>query len=120
MLDIVPPMNGTSSTTGRRLGGIDHLRQSVRDILATPLGSRVMRRDYGSRLFALIDAPMNRGTLVQIYAAVIEALQRWESRIVVERVTASRAAPGSITLDIRGTYLPEGRPILLDGIEVRR
>ena len=89
-------------------------------ILATPLGSRVMRRDYGSRLFALIDAPMNRGTLVQIYAAVIEALQRWESRIVVERVTASRAAPGSITLDIRGTYLPEGRPILLDGIEVRR
>ena len=96
-------MNGTSSTTGRRLGGIDHLRQSVRDILATPLGSRVMRRDYGSRLFALIDA-----------------LQRWESRIAVERVTASRAAPGSITLDIRGTYLPEGRPILLDGIEVRR
>lgn len=113
-------MNGTSATTGRRLSGIDHLRQSVRDILATPLGSRVMRRDYGSRLFALIDAPMNRGTLVQIYAAVIEALQRWESRIAVERVTASRAAPGSITLDIRGTYLPEGRPILLDGIEVRR
>ncbi len=113
-------MNGTSATTGRRLSGIDHLRQSVRDILATPLGGRVMRRDYGSRLFALIDAPMNRGALVQIYAAAIEALQRWESRIVVERVTASHAGPGTITLDIRGTYLPEGRPILLDGIEVRR
>lgn len=112
-------MNGISNLDGRRLSGIEHLRQSVRDILTTPLGSRVMRRDYGSRLFALIDAPMNRATLMQIYAATIEALARWEPRLRVERVTASSAAPGRVLLDIRGLYVPEGRPILLDGIEVR-
>lgn len=39
-------MNGISATTGRPLSGIDHLRQSIRDILTTPIGSRVMRRLY--------------------------------------------------------------------------
>lgn len=112
-------MNGISAITGQRLAGIEHLRQSVRDILTTPIGSRVMRRDYGSRLFSLIDAPMNRATLMQIYAASIEALGRWEPRIRVERVRAASAAPGRVLLDIEGVYVPEGRPILLDGIEVR-
>lgn len=112
-------MNGTSATTGRHLAGIEHLRQSVRDILCTPIGSRVMRRDYGSRLFQLIDAPVNRATLMQIYAATIEALARWEPRIRVEQVRAATAAPGRLSLDISGTYVPDGRPLLLDGIEVR-
>lgn len=111
-------MNGTSATTGRRAAGLDHLRQSIRDILTTPIGSRVMRRDYGSRLFQLLDAPMNRATLVQIYAATIEALARWEPRIRVERVVAASAQPGRVSLDIHGVYVPEGRAVLLDGIEV--
>lgn len=111
-------MNGMDATTGRRLSGIDHLRQSIRDILTTPIGTRVMRRDYGSRLFQLIDAPMNGATLTAIYAATVEALGRWEPRISVERVRASHAAPGHVALDIEGVYLPEGRPVLLEGIEV--
>lgn len=112
-------MNGTSATTGQRLAGIEHLRQSIRDILTTPIGTRVMRRDYGSRIYQLLDAPMNRGTLMQLYAATIEALGRWEPRIRVERVRAASAAPGRVLLDIEGVYVPEGRPLLLDGIEVR-
>ena len=31
--------------TGRAVAGLEHLRQSVADILTTPVGSRVMRRD---------------------------------------------------------------------------
>ena len=112
-------MNGTSATTGQRLAGIEHLRQSIRDILTTPIGTRVMRCDYGSRIYQLLDAPMNRGTLMQLYAATIEALGRWEPRIRVERVRAASAAPGRVLLDIEGVYVPEGRPLLLDGIEVR-
>ena len=38
-------MNGVNSRTGKRLSGSDHLRQSVSDILSTPLGSRVLVRD---------------------------------------------------------------------------
>ena len=48
-------MLGMDAKTGRRLEGDDHLRQSIADILTTPIGSRVLRRDYGSMLLDLID-----------------------------------------------------------------
>lgn len=112
-------MIGTSAQNGKPLEGIDHLRQSVRDILTTPLGTRVMRRDYGSRLYQLVDAPLNRDTIVELYAATIEALERWEPRIKVSQVSLASATAGGVSLSITGTYLPDGREITLDGIEVR-
>lgn len=115
----MPGMNGTSALNGARLEGIDHLRQSIRDILTTPIGSRVMRREYGSRLFQLIDAPMNRSTLLNIYAATAEAIARWEPRFRLQKVVAASASPGQIVLDMTGEYLPDGRTVTLDGIEVR-
>ena len=36
-----------------------HIKQSIADILLTPIGSRIQRRDYGSRMPELIDRPMN-------------------------------------------------------------
>lgn len=48
-------MNGVNCRTGKRLSGVAHLRQSVSDILNTPVGSRVLVRDYGSDLFELLD-----------------------------------------------------------------
>ncbi|NKD46356.1 phage baseplate protein, partial [Haematospirillum jordaniae] len=69
-------MNGTNAKTGKPLSGLDHLSQSIRDILTTPVGSRVMRRDYGSRLPSLVDAPVNRSTILELYAATAEALAR--------------------------------------------
>lgn len=113
-------MIGIDATTGRYLDGLAHLRQSIRDILTTPLGTRVMRRDYGSRLFALIDAPLNNATSLQITAATIEALARWEPRIAVQRVRTTSARPGHVSLDIEGTYTITGRPVLIEGLEVGR
>lgn len=111
-------MDGINSETGKRLSGIEHLRQSIRDILRTPIGSRVMRREYGSRLFQLIDAPMNRSTLLDMYAATAEALVRWEPRFKLQQVQAVSAAPGQIELQLTGQYLPDGQTITLDGIVV--
>lgn len=111
-------MNGINATTGKRLSGLQHLRQSISDILRTPIGSRVMRRRYGSRLFQLIDAPMNRSTLLDLYAATGEALDEWEPRFRLESVQAVAAAPGRIELDLTGEYLPNGQTITLDGIVV--
>jgi len=111
-------VRGTNSTTGKPLSGLDHLRQSIRDILTTPLGSRVMLRDYGSRLFDLVDAPINRQTIVDIYAATVEALAKWEPRIAVSRVFATSVQPGQITLSLEGTYLPNGQPVVMDGLVI--
>lgn len=104
-------MLGLSATTGKPLGGLDHLDQSIRDILTTPLGSRVMRRAYGSRLPRLIDAPINEETVVEIYVATAEALRRWEPRLRLTRVGVDAAASGAISLRIEGTYRPDGQPL---------
>ncbi len=109
-----------SRDTGKTVERIEHLRQSIIDILTTPIGSRVMRRDYGSRLFELIDAPVNRETLVDYYAAVAEALDRWEDRIQVQQVDITSAAVGSITLSITGKYLVDGQTVRLDGIQINK
>jgi phage baseplate assembly protein W len=110
-------MIGVNSRTGKALGGMDHLKQSITDILTTPLGTRVMRREYGSRLFELIDAPINASTIIDIVSATADALATWEPRIIVERVQVDDAdQTGKLALTISAKYLPDGQPIKLEGI----
>lgn len=111
-------MIGLNRELGTPLSGIDHLRQSIIDILTTPIGSRVMRRDYGSRLYELIDVPLNRQTIVDIYAATAEALLKWEPRISVTRVSVEQLKPGEILLSLEGKYLPHNTSILLDDLRI--
>jgi phage baseplate assembly protein W len=112
-------MDGISAQDGTTLGGIAHLRQSIRDILTTPVGTRVMRRDYGSDLFKLIDAPANPATIAAIRAATADALARWEPRFKLTAVRVVSASPGTVTLDLTGIYLPDGKEVTLDGITVQ-
>lgn len=109
---------GMDAETGRELTGLDHLKQSIADILNTPIGSRVMRREYGSRLFELIDAPINRSTVVDIVAETAEALMKWEDRLTVTAVDVTSAVVGQISLRITGKYKLDGRTVQLDGIVV--
>ena len=87
-------MIGMNAVTGRALSGLDHLRQSIQDIFMTPIGSRVQRREYGSRLLRLVDAPLTQGLLTDIYAAAAEALDRWEPRFRLTRIHAKSLSPG--------------------------
>lgn len=111
-------MIGTDANTGKALGGVAHLRQSVRDILTTPIGSRVMRRDYGSRLFELVDAPLNRSTRMDLFAATAEALALWEPRLQLLRVDAEADSTGRVTIGMLGKYLPDGSAVRIDGIVI--
>lgn len=111
-------MNGIDASTGKSLSGIQHLRQSIRDILTTPIGSRVQRRDYGSRVPRMIDAPMNRSTLLDLYSAAAEALDKWEPRFSLEQIQAVAAEPGRLELVVYGEYLPDGQKVTIDGIVI--
>nr|BDD47150.1 hypothetical protein 22 [Saccharospirillaceae bacterium] len=88
-------MRGMNARTGKSIAGTDHIQQSMTDILLTPIGSRVMRREYGSLVVDLIDQPMNDTTILQLYSAAIMAIQQWERRVVVERIT-TRGNPSSV------------------------
>ena len=80
-------MIGMNRQTGARLTGADHLEQSIADILGTPLGTRIGRRDYGSLLPELLDQPANTATRILLYAATALALLRHEPRLRVTRLS---------------------------------
>lgn len=110
-------LSGMSADTGKTLDGLAHLRQSIRDILTTRIGTRVMRRDYGSRLPELIDNPMNELTKLELFAETAQALAKWEPRLRLDRVYIESISPsGSIVLGLEGTSLLDGQPITLEGI----
>lgn len=111
-------MRGMNASTGKELEGIEHLKQSIIDILTTPIGSRVMRRDYGSQLFKLVDKPINRDFTLEIYAATAEALEKWETRFKLEKVKIIEVKEGRVTLDLEGVYLSEGKFININGVVV--
>lgn len=96
-------MIGTSASTGKALAGLDHLRQSISDILTTPIGSRVMRRNYGSLIPDLIDQPMGPATRLRLYAASAHALVAWEPRLDLESIALSESEAGRYQLLITGS-----------------
>lgn len=116
-------MMGLDREAGTSLDGELHLAQSIGDILTTPIGSRVMRRDYGSMLFELIDQPLSSATRLLVYAASAIAIRRWEPRIRVRRMglDSDSAAPGQAILTIEGerTDLPRANERIVLSIPIR-
>lgn len=78
---------GLNATTGQQLADLEHIRQSLRKILTTPIGSRIMRRDFGSLIPDLIDKPLNGKTYMQVMAASVMAVSAWEPRVELNSVT---------------------------------
>src|SRR5690554_4831638 len=105
-------MIGMNCTTGTRISGAAHLRQSISDILTTPIGSRLMRRDYGSLLPDLIDQPQNAATRVRLYAAVASALMTWEPRLRLSRIGYSVSGSQGV-LELDGEDAGTGRALSL-------
>ena len=90
-----------SRESGRELETeLDQIRQSIQDILTTPIGTRIMRREYGSLLPQLIDSPFNEITLLQLYAATATALLQWEDRISIEFISIDPIDQGKFILDL--------------------
>lgn len=95
---------GMHIASGRRLGDIDHIWQSVRKILTTPIGSRVERREFGSIIPKLIDRPINDHTRLQVMAATAQAVIRWEPRIRPVRITLAVGGEASaLVVDLVAT-----------------
>lgn len=104
---------GMNRDTGQAITETDHLCQSVRDILLTPQGSRLARREYGSLLSALIDQPQNPVLRLQIMSAVYVALQRWEPRLKLDTITInSSSMDGSMVIELAGQR-NDGVPVSL-------
>ena len=74
--------SGAIATT-RGAEGID---SSLRVVLMTAPGERVMRPDFGCGIWDLLFEPINANTLGLMAEAVREAVGRWEPRVVLDDV----------------------------------
>jgi uncharacterized protein len=107
-----------NTDNGKSISEISHIKQSIANILTTPIGSRIMRRDYGSRLFERIDQPINGDLIAEIYSDVVEALFTWEPRFEVDQVTVHSIEKGKITIDLEGSFVKDGQKIVLENISI--
>jgi len=108
--------SGMDRHTGKPLSGLDHLRQSLVDILTTRVGERVMLRDYGSNLPNLIDNPTNPFFGVDLFVAIAEACQMWEPRLKLEHIAFKPLGGGRVELELDALYLPADKNIRLSGL----
>tara|TARA_B100001094_G_scaffold333445_1_gene412453 strand:- start:1185 stop:1547 length:363 start_codon:yes stop_codon:yes gene_type:complete len=116
-------MYGTQITTGKILEEREHIKQSIQQILTTPIGSVVGNRAYGCRVWDILDSPINAMMRLEFYSAVMDALSRWENRFKVVSVKLKpipQADEGlqqlelsKLYIDIHGHYQGEMHPSTL-------
>lgn len=101
-------MAGLNRITGQLLDGWPHVEQSINVLITTALGSRVERRNIGSRLPRLVDSPISAATVVDFYAATAGVIDKWEPRFKLVRVRMDEAVKGHLTIAAEGIYFPRG------------
>lgn len=91
----------------------ESIRQSLDDIITTPIGSRVMRREYGSLIFELLDQPINDSLVLKCYSAIYTAVSRWEDRISISAIFMSSVKESGLIFDIEGFSTVSGEQMNL-------
>jgi len=66
--------------------GANDIDSSIRMILTTAPGERVMRPFFGCRIWELLFEPINANTIGLMGEAVREAISRWEPRVHLEKL----------------------------------
>lgn len=80
----------------------EDLKESIRIILGTSKGERVMRPDFGCGIYDFVFAVINTQTTGMIEASVREALVLWEPRIEIKMVTVTvdKAEEGKLLISV--------------------
>lgn len=68
--------------------GTEEVDAALRMILSTAPGERVMRPEFGCRIWDLLFHPLDANTIGQMEQAVRDAVGQWEPRIDLEDVRA--------------------------------
>lgn len=113
MPQIAPlPGTGVDRTTWRVLSGWPHVVQSLHVIFTTYFGQRVMRRWFGSFVPPILGQNMVPSTVLKFWTAVCVAIDLWEPRFKVTKITPfgspEQMRLGSIGFRVEGVYRPRG------------
>ncbi|MEI5671625.1 MULTISPECIES: GPW/gp25 family protein [Nocardioides] len=96
---------GVDHTGSIRLSdGIPELDRSIEIVLMTAPGERLMRPQFGCRIWDLLFEPVTANLLGLISQAVRDALAQWEPRVIVEDVDPQPDADNPSLVRIGITY----------------
>jgi uncharacterized protein len=90
----------------------ESVRQTIRVILSTRPGEQLMRPDFGAGLELLLHEPNSIATRRQIRDLVQESLERWERRILLDRVEVWEVEdePTHVRVEIQFRLARTGEP----------
>lgn len=93
--------------TGKLVGvsdasSLEKIAMSIRQILGTKIGSRVMDRDFGTDLREILFTPIDEVSVARVRFAITNAIQTWERRVEIRNVDVSiaRVKEGIIEAEI--------------------
>ena len=98
------PMGVDHTGALRLTDGAQDLERSIRVVLATAPGERVMRPQFGCRIWEMLFEPVTPGLLGEMSAAVKDALAQWEPRVTVDDVDVVPDAQDHSLVRIAVTY----------------
>ena len=104
-------MKGLSRYTGKVIEGVDYLQERIESVLTMRVNTSVMRREKGSRLPELIDAPTNARNLFEMQLAALDALKDPNNGLTdldVRRVWVETDAQGKVIIKVEFATL-EGK-----------
>ena len=90
----------------------ESVRQTIEVILRTRPGEQLMRPDFGAGLEDLLHEPNTLATRARIRDLVAESLERWERRVVIDRLDVRDVPerPSHIRIEIGYRIRRTGRP----------
>ena len=96
------PMRVDQSGSIATSSGASDIDSSIRMILTTAPGERLMRPAFGCKIWELLFEPINANTLGLMGEAVREAISRWEPRVTLEdvRLDPSGQHAGEVLIEI--------------------
>lgn len=85
------------------------IQESLLQLFGTPVGSRLMLREYGSRLDELAFEQNDDVLLAMARLFIKEAIEQWERRIKFDSVTATEQENDYLNLEVYYTNLRTGK-----------
>lgn len=110
--------SGTNKKTGAAMNGLSYLRQRLEDVINTPLGSLVGRRDFGSRLHELLDRNVNDEYQMNAYILLSESINNPANDLddfKLNEMQIEKIEDAHYAITIRGSA--QGEPVKIEGIK---
>jgi len=85
--DININLNKVTSGDVEKKIDVDAVKNSIRNILSTRQGSRRMLPDFANNLYDFLFDPIDEETAYNIGERMLEAIQMWDNRVVIEEVS---------------------------------